>query len=101
MLATAIFALVTALPAMSAVAIVELVTVWVLPAKWAIPAAGEEALTTVAVTTPESCNVHVVLDVVQSRMCPVVGTTVGPSIVLVVVLGDAPNVNVPLPVALA
>ncbi len=71
--------------AISALTMEELVTVCVDPAKWAIPAPGDEAFTTLAVTTPLSCNRQVVLVTVQSIRCPVVGTATKPLMVFVVV----------------
>jgi len=64
----------------------ELVHVCVDPAKWQRPIPGEAALTTLAATTPESVTTQVVLVVVQSSRCPVVGTAVGPVIVLEAVI---------------
>ena len=54
------------LPVASAEVTALLVTVCVDPAKCATPAPGDDALTTLAVTIPLSCNVQVVLDTVQS-----------------------------------
>ena len=88
------------LDVMSAATIRELVTVCVDPAKCAMPTPGLEALTTFAATTVLSVSVHVVVAVVHPTKCPVAMTAVGPSIVLLVVLGDDPMVNVPAPVAL-
>jgi hypothetical protein len=51
-------------------------------------------------TSGSEVTVQVVLDVAQVRIAPVAGTAVGPSIVLLVVEGDAPSVHVPAPVAL-
>jgi hypothetical protein len=66
---TAIFAEVTALAAISAVATVELVTVCVDPAKCATPAAGEDATTAFAATTPESAGM---LAAPKLTRCPLV-----------------------------
>lgn len=56
------------------------------PPNLANPADGVGfAVSTFAVTTPESCVVPVVATDVQSSKCPFVGTTVGPTTVWLVV----------------
>lgn len=86
---------VTALAAMSAVAIRELVTVCVDPAKCAMPTPGEEATTRFAATTPESVSVQVVDVVAQSSTSPLAGTEIGPTRVLdALMAAAAPIVNV-------